>query len=254
MISERYFWPTVSIIGVVGGWYTLSRVGHIDPFLLPSPMAVLEQLGSLLATGDLVQQAGLTLYRTGIGFGLAVVVGSLLGFWMGKSKAARWFFEPLISVLFPTPKISFLPIFILWFGAFDLSKILIAAFICAFPVISACYEGVKDIDQRLLWVGRNMGIREQKLFWKIMLPAAVPALLNGAEISLPFAFIAVAVSEMLAGGGGVGAKMMLAARFADSKTVFASLITLAVLGALLAICARTVRVYLLQWHTEVEPD
>lgn len=250
--GEQLGWPAASIAGVVCAWYLLTRFGQINAFLLPSPLMVAERLASLLVSGDLIIQAGLTLYRTLVGFGLAVLIGSLIGLWMGTSRAAEWFFEPIISISFPTPKISFLPIFILWFGAFDLSKILISTFICSFPVISACYEGVKDRDKYLLWVGKNLGMSERKIFWKITLPGVVPALLNGAEVSLPFAFIAVTVSEMMAGGGGIGARMMLAARFADSKSVFASIVVLALLGALLAFGAGVIRRHLLRWHTEVE--
>jgi ABC-type nitrate/sulfonate/bicarbonate transport system permease component len=93
---------------------------------------------------------------------------------------------------------------------------------------------------------------ERRIFWKIVVPACIPALLNGAEVALPFAFIAITVSEMIAGGGGIGASMMLAARFADSTTVFGWLIVLAAMGALLTTAARAFRESLLRWHTEVD--
>lgn len=248
----RLPWPVVSVTAVVLVWWAMAWSGRISPYLLPSPYTVARRLVTLLTSGEAIKQSVVTLLRTLAGLGLAIAVGSVIGLWMGRSRRAEWAFEPVVSILFPTPKIAFLPIFILWFGAFDLSKILIAAFICAFPVITACQQGVRDMDTRLSWVGRNFGMSERRIFWKIVLPACIPALLNGAEVALPFAFIAITVSEMIAGGGGIGASMMLAARFADSTTVFGWLIVLAAMGALLTIAARAFRENLLRWHTEVD--
>lgn len=248
---RNYLWPTVSVVSVIAAWQLIAVHGHISSFLLPAPMEVWRKLALSFQTGDLVLQGTITLYRTIAGFALAILIGAVVGFAMGTTHLMERAIDPIISVLFPTPKISFLPIFILWFGAFDLSKILIAAFICAFPIVSACHDGVKGLDPRLTWVGRNMGMSRKRVFWKITLPATVPALINGAEVSLPFAFISVVTAEMMAGGGGIGARMMLAARFADSKNVFAWLIALAIVGALLTALARWLRRWLLKWHTEV---
>ena len=248
---RAYVWPGISVIAVVALWQLATATGRVSSFLLPPPADVARNIALLLANGDLLHQGALSLYRTTVGFGLAVLIGGAVGLAMGSIRSVERAFDPIISVLFPTPKISFLPIFILWFGAFDLSKILITAFICAFPVISACHDGLKDVDSRLAWVGQNMGMSTRRVFLKIVFPATLPALITGAEVSLPFAFISVVTAEMMAGGGGIGARMMLAARFADSKTVFAWLVTLAIIGALLTGLARVLRRQLLNWHTEV---
>jgi ABC-type nitrate/sulfonate/bicarbonate transport system permease component len=250
-IPSQLIWSSVSVIVALSIWHLLTHVGRIDAYLLPPPEDVAQRLLALLLSGDIAKQTGLTLYRTVVGLGLAVCAGSIIGLSMGKMRAIEQALDPVVSALFPTPKISFLPIFILWFGAFDVSKILIAAFICAFPIISACHEGVKDIDPRLSWVGRNMGMSEGRVFWKIVVPATIPALLTGVEVSLPFAFISVVTAEMIAGGGGIGSRMMLAARFADSKAVFAWLVALALIGALMTGVARILRQKVLRWHTEV---
>jgi len=245
------FWAGVSVTSIIALWQFATMFGGVSNFLLPAPVDVARRILSLFFNGEVVREAVITLYRVAFGFALAVVIGAIVGLAMGSVRLVERALDPVISVLFPTPKISFLPIFILWFGAFDLSKVLITALICVFPVISACHEGLKDIDSRLAWVGRNMGMSNRRVFSKIVLPATVPALINGAEVSLPFAFISVVTAEMMAGGGGIGARMMLAARFADSRAVFAWLVVLAVLGAMLTGVARVARRQLLRWHTEV---
>ncbi len=242
----------MSLATVVLLWALMARSGLVNTFLLPPPATVLARLGDSLRTGQVLADGATTLYRTLAGFLLAVAVGGGIGFWMGTSRVGEWLLSPIVSFLFSTPKISFLPVFILWFGAFDGSKILMTAFICCFPVISACHAGVKDTGRLWRWVGENIGMSRRRITLKIVVPAALPALLTGAQISLPFAFIAVTVSEMVAGGGGLGARMMLAARFADSASVAAAIVAIGVLGVALSSLLTVLRRRLLRWHTEVE--
>ncbi|HEV8259774.1 MAG TPA: ABC transporter permease subunit [Burkholderiales bacterium] len=233
-------------------WYTIAASGLINSFLLPPPIAVMQRLAHLIATGDLFIDTAITVYRTFVGFAIAVAIGAAIGFWIGTSRFGEWLLSPIVSFLFSTPKISFLPIFVLWFGALDGSKILMTAFICAFPVISACHSGAKDVNRLWRWVGQNIGMSRLRIMQKIVVPATLPALLTGSEISLPFAFISVSVSEMMAGGGGLGARMMLSARFADSATVVAVILVLGVVGLALSAALTALRRGLLRWHIELE--
>jgi ABC-type nitrate/sulfonate/bicarbonate transport system permease component len=233
-------------------WGLIVQSGMVTPFLIPPPAAVFGRLVHLATTGDLLSDAAVTIYRTLAGFSLAVAVGAAIGLWMGTSRFSEWLLSPIVSFLFSTPKISFLPIFILWFGTFDGSKILMTAFICAFPVISACHSGAKDVSRLWRWVGANIGMSRRRIVTHIVVPATVPALFTGGQVSLPFAFIAVSVSEMMAGGGGLGARMMLAARFADSATVVAVIILLGAIGVTLSALLNRLRQWLLPWHFETE--
>jgi ABC-type nitrate/sulfonate/bicarbonate transport system permease component len=233
-------------------WGAVAHSGRVNAFLLPPPDAVVERLADSVGSGQLLADGALTLYRTLAGFALAVIVGAVVGFSMGASRATEWLLSPIVSFLFATPKISFLPVFIVWFGTFDGSKILMTAFICCFPVISACHAGVKDVSRLWRWVGENIGMSRRRITLKILVPATLPALLSGAQISLPFAFIAVTVAEMIAGGGGLGARMMLAARFADSPSVVAAILAIGLLGLLLSSLLTVLRHRLLSWHTEIE--
>jgi len=233
-------------------WQGIAASGAVNSYLLPPPTTVLSRLAHLVATGELFADTALTIYRTLVGFGIAVLVGALIGFWMGTSAFGEWLLSPIVSFLFSTPKISFLPIFILWFGTFDGSKILMTAFICAFPIISACHSGAKDVSRLWRWVGQNIGMSRSRVVRKIVVPATLPALLTGSAISLPFAFIAVSVSEMMSGGGGLGARMMLSARFADSATVVAIIIVLGVIGVALSAALTVLRRGLLHWDFTVD--
>jgi ABC-type nitrate/sulfonate/bicarbonate transport system permease component len=160
--------------------------------------------------------------------------------------------DPLVSVGFPMPKISFLPIFILWFGIFDLSKITMTVFAAVFPVLTATWAATEQVDRYLVWSARNMGVGRQRLFWEVVVPAATPEILTGLQVALPVALIVVIVSEMLMGGYGLGAAMITRARFADSVGVFAGIVEIAAVGLVAIKTMERLRRRLLVWHPATE--
>ncbi|MBI3077348.1 MAG: ABC transporter permease subunit [Deltaproteobacteria bacterium] len=168
---------------------------------------------------------------------------------MGRLRTVRWLADPFVSVGFPMPKVSFLPIFILWFG-YDLSKILLTTVAAVFPIVAATHAGVAGVDRSLLWVGQNLKMREGRIFLRIVLPAILPQIFNGLQIAFPVGLIVVVVTEMLTGGRGVGTVMMMGARFGDSPAVFAGLVLVAALGLASLKGLAAIRARLLRWHQE----
>ncbi len=233
-------------------WELLNRSGLVNPFLLPAPTAIGAKLVHLLIVEDLGHDILVSLYRTGISFVLATAIAVPLGLAMGQVRLIRWFCEPLLAVGFPTPKIVFLQIFILWFGLDDLPKIVMATVECIFPMVSATYLGTLGVDKYLVWSARNLGTGETRLLWKVIMPAVLPQIFNGIQIALPICFIVIFVTEMLLGGGGLGASMMQAQRFADSEGVFVGIVTVSVLGYVTMQGVAWSRRFLLRWHTEAQ--
>jgi ABC-type nitrate/sulfonate/bicarbonate transport system permease component len=233
-------------------WEGSSRAGLVHPFLLPPPSAIGLRLAHLLSAGDLGRHMALSLYRTLASFGLAIVIAVPLGLAMARIRLVAWFCEPLIAVGFPTPKIVFLHIFVLWFGLHDMPKIVMATVEGVLPIVTATYLGTRSIDVYLLWSARNLGTSPGRLLWKVMLPAALPQIMNGVQIALPICFIVIFVTEMLLGGGGLGDTMILAQRFADSEGVFAGMVTVSLLGYLAIRGVAWVRQALLHWHVETQ--
>jgi taurine transport system permease protein len=169
---------------------------------------------------------------------------------MARNTVVRWFFDPIISVGFPMPKIAFLPIIILWLGVYDVSKICIVVFDAIFPVVTATLAGIASVDKELIWSGRNMGANERELMWQITLPAALPQILTGLQVALPIALIVAIIAEMAMGGYGLGGAMMSASRFADSRGVFAGIVEIAIVGYALMKAMAVIRRRLLAWHEE----
>jgi len=241
-----------SLLVLLVAWEAAARSGIVTAFLLPPLSAVLARVGHDAMTGELAVNLGLTLYRALTGFAIAGVAGVVLGILMTRRPWVRWFFDPIISVGFPMPKIAFLPIFMLWLGLYDVSKISMAMFNAIFPVIAATMAAAEGVDRHLLWSARSLGASERQLLRVIILPAALPQILTGLQVALPISMIVMIVTEMLMGGEGLGGAMIAASRFADSPGVFAGIIEIAVAGLGLVKGIAVLRRHLLIWHQEAQ--
>jgi ABC-type nitrate/sulfonate/bicarbonate transport system permease component len=246
---------SLSIVGLLVAWELVARSGAVTPFMLPRFSAVAERIYADAMSGELLVNAGVTLYRALAGFLIAAVGGIALGLAMSRNALARWFFDPIISVGFPMPKIAFLPVIILWLGLFDVSKIAMVVFDAIFPVVTATIAGVAGVERELIWSARNMGARERDLIWQVVLPAALPQIMTGLQVALPIALIVEIIVEMAMGGYGLGGAMLSASRFADSRGLFAGIVEIAVIGFVLVRAMALARRRLLLWHPEAaEPS
>ena len=239
-----------AILVLLAVWLVAGQYELIDPFLLPPLGAVLGRLMEDVQGGDFATNAGLSLYRTFAGFGIACAIGIPLGIMVARGRLLRWFCEPLISLGFPMPKIAFLPVFILWFGVYDRSKIVMVAFASIFTVVAAAEAGMHGVDKFLIWSSRSMGTGRLGLFKDVLLPAAMPQIFTGLQIALPTALITAIAAEMLMGGEGLGGAMLQAGRFADSVGVYAGIIETAFVGVLAVGAMTQLRARLLHWHPE----
>jgi ABC-type nitrate/sulfonate/bicarbonate transport system permease component len=247
--------PFVSVALLITAWEIAARSGTITPYLLPSFGTVLERIWADAAAGDLWTNMGQTLYRAFAGFAIAAVIGIALGFAMAHSRLAHWFFDPLISIGFPMPKIAFLPVIMLWLGTFDLSKISMVVFDATFPVVTGTLVGIAAVERELIWSARNMGASEREVLRQVVFPAALPQIMTGLQVALPLALIVAVVSEMVMGGYGLGGAMMTAYRFANSSGVFAGIVEIAAVGYVVVKLMAMLRRRLLVWHAEAsEPS
>jgi taurine transport system permease protein len=246
----RYLVRYASPVTVLVVWELSVKLGYVNPFLLPALSDVLVRAWHEIVGGDVAFHAGLTIYRAMAGFISAGILGVLVGVLTARNRFCKWFFEPLVSVGFPMPKIAFMAIFILWFGLGDVSKIAMVTLTCIFPVISATYLGCSQVDHYLVWSARNMGTSERRVLWKVVLPASLPQILNGLQIAFPSSLIVTVVTEMISSGGGLGGYMILNARFALSEKVFVGIVVIAVVGYTLLTVFTHFRRRILAWHAE----
>jgi len=240
------------VAALVLAWEVFARSGAVTPFMLPPFSEVAARIVTDATGGDLIVHVGVTLWRALLGFAIAAVAGVALGAAMSRNAVVRWFFDPVVSAGFPMPKIAFLPVIILWLGVYDVSKITMVVLDAIFPVVTATIAGIAGVERELLWSARNMGAKGIAMLWQVLLPAALPEILTGLQVALPVALIVVVVTEMQMGGYGLGAAMMEASRFANSRGVFAGIVEIAVIGYLLVAAMAGLRRRLLRWHQEAQ--
>jgi taurine transport system permease protein len=239
------------LVAVALLWEAFARAHIVSDFLLPPFSIVVLRLGDDVLSGDLLTGVALTVYRALVGFALAAIIGISTGILMARVRAMRWFFDPLVSIGLPMPKIAFLPVFILWFGVFDASKILMVAFSAVFPVIVAAAAAAEGVDRSLLWSAMSLGAGRRTILWEIAFPAASPEIFTGLQVALPISLIVAVVAEMAMGGEGLGGTIMTDMRFADSPGVFAGILAIAVVGSVLIKAMELIRRRLLVWQAEV---
>ncbi|WP_439361933.1 ABC transporter permease [Bradyrhizobium sp. DASA03007] len=240
----------IALVALVISWELFARSGLVSPFQLPSFSSVVATIYESAISGELWYSLWLTLYRTMVGFSIASAIGIFLGVLIVRNRTIRWFFDPIISIAFPIPKIVFLPIIVLWLGFGDATKLSMIVIDAVLPVLTATIAAATVVQRDLIWSARSMGANDTELVWDVLLPAALPQVLTGLQVALPLSLIICIVAEMLTGGAGLGADMMNASRYSNSKGVFAGIVEVAVLGFLLIRMLGTLRRQLLRWHQE----
>jgi ABC-type nitrate/sulfonate/bicarbonate transport system permease component len=224
--------PVTSVCIVLAAWEAAARLKLAPPLFLPSVTAVIAQIVALTADGSLPADLGVSLARTFAGLAIAMACGVAFGLAMARNRIAYWLLDQLVSLGFPTPKIAFIPVFILWFGIDSLSKILLVAFACVFPVAIATYDAARSVRRTIIWSAQSLGTSARRLMWKVLLPACGPRIFAALRVALPVALITTFTAEMVAGGGGMGATLMYAQRFFESPTVFAYIVAMLAVGLL----------------------
>jgi len=242
--------PYTVITVILLAWELFAHSGLVTPFMLPPIEAVAQMVWLDIATGSLFVNLGATLYRTFVGFGIAAVGGIAIGLLMANSRIVNWLLDPVVSAGFPMPKIAFLPVFILWFGLYDLSKIILIIVNAVFPVIIATTSGLRAVEREFVWSARSMGASERRVRWEIVLPAALPQILTGLQVALPISLIVAIVSEIIMAGDGLGGAMIASARYLQSPAVFAGIVEIAFTGFLVIKAMEIIRARALAWHTE----
>jgi ABC-type nitrate/sulfonate/bicarbonate transport system permease component len=223
----------ISVLTIVAVWEAAARAGLASPLFLPAFTKVLGEWWSVCADGSLPGDLFISLFRAAAGLLLATLIGVPLGIAMARNRLLHWMFDPVIALAFPSPKIAFLPIFILWFGIYSISKILLVAFACVFPILIGTFAAASAVNRVWIWSAYSLGTSDFTLLFRIVLPAAWPRIFAALRVALPVSLITTFTAEMVGGGGGMGATLMYSQRFFESPTVFAYILTMLAVGLLL---------------------
>ena len=230
-------------------WELLVTSGFLDRRFFPPPTETLQRMAELLASGELMSATAITLRRMAVGFVLATVPAIILGLTMGVSRTARLVFSPLISALYPVPKIALVPMVVILFGLGETSKYVIVAISVFFLVAINTMAGVMNIEERYFDIARNNGARGWALMWTVAIPASMPNMLTGINLGLGFALTVIVGTELLLPQGGIGALIWTSYYRYDLPTIFAGLIVVALLGWGFTVIMAEVERQLLPWRS-----
>src|SRR5579863_5868190 len=185
-------------------WEATARLNLIDSQALPPLTHIATAWVDLMRDGEMIDNGAASLYRAAMGLLLAVAVGGGLGILMARWRLLDVFVNPLVELFYPLPKSALIPVTVLWLGFGDGSKILLIFLGCMIPVTIGAYNGARGSDQALVWSARSMGATQLRLLWDVILPSALPELLNGIRTALALAFILLVSSELIVAQQGFG--------------------------------------------------
>ncbi|HSI67222.1 MAG TPA: ABC transporter permease [Planococcus sp. (in: firmicutes)] len=213
-------------------WQYLSSVGVFESHLLPAPTQVLERVGLLASEGSLGGHIGITLYRIFIGFGIGVAFAVVIGSVVGYLRTAELLVDPLIQGFRSIPSLAWVPLFILWMGIGEPSKITLIAVGVFFPVYLNIISGIQGVDRKLIEVGRIYNFTPFQLIRKVILPASLPSFFTGLRSGLGLGWMFVVAAELMGASQGIGYLLVVGQNTYSPDLVLASIVMIAIFGKL----------------------
>jgi ABC-type nitrate/sulfonate/bicarbonate transport system permease component len=184
----------------------------------------------MIRDGELVTNGVSSLYRAAAGLGLAIVVGATFGIVMAWSKTVNVLVAPLVEIFYPLPKSALIPVTVIWLGFGDGSKILLIFLGCMLPVTVGAFNGARSAEQALVWSARSMGANRLRMVWDVVVPSAMPELLNGIRTALALSFILLVASELIVAQKGFGYLIGFLGANGTYDAMYAVVLTVAFLG------------------------
>lgn len=233
---------------LISVWEILSRTGVVPAYQLPAPSVILETIFGLAADGSLWGHIGITVYRVFIGFligtAFAVILGGVVGFY---SKAEQ-IFDPMIQAFRSIPSLAWVPLFILWMGIGEPSKVTMIAVGVFFPVYLNVVSGIGGVDRKLIEVGKMYGLNTFQLIKRVILPASLPSFLTGLRSGLGLGWMFVVAAELMGASTGLGYLLVLGQNTLSPETILASIVLFAIIGKLSDWILKTVELRSLHWQ------
>jgi NitT/TauT family transport system permease protein len=232
-------------------WEILPTIGLVNQIFIPTPTEIAAQMWQLILDGTLIEDTLVSLYRVLAGFGLALLVALPLGFLLGGFfKNFEKAVDPLLQVLGQANPFTLLPIFIVFLGIGELSKIAIIFWVTQWPVLFNTVTGIKNVDPVLVKVARTAGIGKFDVFRKVLIPASLPTVFTGIRMGAVFAWFMLIGAEMIGSTSGLGFLIMQSQMVMNIPSMWAGIVTVALLGLLMNYTILFVEHRLTSWKQE----
>lgn len=241
-------WGAVAL--VLAAWELAAYATGVSALYMPRPSQIVVSLYGLVVNGGLVIDLGVTLARIFGGFAIALVIGTALGIWIGVSARVRAIADMFIAALYPLPKVTLIPLLIIWLGTGGPFMLTISCLGAVFPIVINTVLGVRLADPGLVLAARDLGATNSQIVRLVLLPSAVPMIFAGMRLGLGVSIILVVAAEMVVGKFGLGARLYLAGQVLETEQVFAILVVLAMLGIVVTKIQDFIDIKLGRWRLD----
>ena len=224
-------WVSIaSILCLIAIWELICQSGAVSSLFLPAPSAIINALLEMIADGEIGVSLAASLYRILAGFFVGSLIGLAVGLVTGTSALMDKIGTPIVNAIYPIPKIALLPLFILWLGIGELSKVTIIALGVFFPVAMNTYSGVKNVDTLLLKVAASFNASWWMTMKSVVLPNALPMIFAGLRLAAGTSLLLLVAAEMIAAQVGIGALILHYGDLMITDKLMAGVIVLSLLG------------------------
>jgi NitT/TauT family transport system permease protein len=241
-----YLYPALTLAGLIVAWQMFTRLAGVSRLLLPAPTDIAVTLGSALPL--LAHMSAITATEFLLGFGLSVAVGIPLGALLVYARPVELAVYPLLVASQTIPKAAIAPIFVVWLGAGMTSKVLIAFTIAFFPIVIDTAIGLRAAPQEVIHLVRSMGANAFQVFWFVRFPNALPNIFGGLKVASTLAVVGAIVGEFVSAEKGLGYLVLVANGELNTSLVFASVVTLSILGVVFYFLLELLERFVIRWH------
>jgi sulfonate transport system permease protein len=233
---------------IIVAWQAAVSGGLLSTHILPAPSDVVAAGWRLLKSGELLRNMWVSFWRAMIGFIIGGGFGFAFGLANGLSRRCEAVFDSTLQMVRNIPHLALIPLVILWFGIDETAKIFLVALGVFFPIYINTQHGIRTVDPQLVEMGRIYGMSPLELFWRVLLPGALPSIFVGVRFGLGIMWLTLIVAETIAASSGIGYMAMQAREFLLLDVVVLSILIYALLGKAADSAARVLERACLSWH------
>jgi sulfonate transport system permease protein len=242
----------VSLVAVLGLWQIFGA--KVDAALFTTPLAIGKAAVVMIGSGELWAYLAPSLVVLAIGLSLAAVVGVIIGLMLARFWVLDVAFGVYITFLYSIPSVALVPLIVLWAGFETSAKVVILFLFAFFPMVINTYQGVKNVDHKLIEVGRSFRCSEWQLWKNIVLPGALPFIVTGLRLALGRGLIGMVLADLYTAISGIGYLIVRTASTYQVDKMFVPIVTLGLLGVSLTACLRFVEIHVAPWTAAGNQD